>query len=67
MHSIGLDLGSTTAKIVVTDNDGNILFSAYQRHFSRVRETAIALLEQALPTVGSNAHFAVTGSGNCER
>ena len=32
--NIGIDVGSTTAKIVVTDN-GKILHEQYERHFSQ--------------------------------
>ncbi|MGN0575207.1 MAG: acyl-CoA dehydratase activase-related protein [Ruminococcus sp.] len=37
--SLGIDVGSTTVKTVITDTDGNIVYSRYQRHFSKVRET----------------------------
>lgn len=62
MKTIGLDLGSTTAKLVVLGGGGETLFSAYRRHFSRVRETAAALMREALPYAGERAHFCVTGS-----
>ena len=31
---VGMDIGSTTLKIVCLDNDENIVFSSYERHFS---------------------------------
>ncbi|MDE5583032.1 MAG: acyl-CoA dehydratase activase [Ruminococcus sp.] len=37
--SLGIDVGSTTVKTVITDGDGNILYTKYQRHFSKVKET----------------------------
>ncbi len=37
--SLGIDVGSTTVKTVITDVDGNIVYSKYQRHFSKVKET----------------------------
>ncbi|MBO4878334.1 MAG: 2-hydroxyacyl-CoA dehydratase [Ruminococcus sp.] len=37
--SLGIDVGSTTVKTVITDSDGNILYSKYQRHLSKVKET----------------------------
>lgn len=37
--SLGIDIGSTTVKTVITDPDGNIIYSKYQRHLSRVKET----------------------------
>jgi predicted CoA-substrate-specific enzyme activase len=41
----GFDVGSTTVKAVVLSVSGEILYRNYQRHFSRVRETAAVLLE----------------------
>lgn len=37
--SLGIDVGSTTVKTVITDIDGNIVYSKYQRHLSKVKET----------------------------
>lgn len=38
-YSLGIDVGSTTVKTVITDSDKNIIYSKYQRHFSKVKET----------------------------
>jgi len=38
-YSLGIDVGSTTVKTVITDADGNIIYSKYQRHLSKVKET----------------------------
>ena len=38
-YSLGIDVGSTTVKTVITDADGDILYSKYQRHLSKVKET----------------------------
>ncbi|MBQ2095278.1 MAG: 2-hydroxyglutaryl-CoA dehydratase, partial [Firmicutes bacterium] len=43
---MGLDIGSTTAKIVVVE-DGEILFQKYERHFSQVRQKAVELTQEA--------------------
>lgn len=37
--SLGIDVGSTTVKTVITDVEGNIVYSKYQRHLSKVKET----------------------------
>lgn len=37
--SLGIDIGSTTVKTVIADADGNIIYSKYQRHLSKVKET----------------------------
>ena len=36
MLSLGIDIGSTTAKVVLMDGD-RILHEKYERHFSQVR------------------------------
>ena len=36
---VGLDVGSTTVKIVVMDNKLNIIYEDYQRHFSDTKNT----------------------------
>ncbi len=34
---MGIDIGSTTVKVVVIDNQNNIVFSQYKRHFSEIK------------------------------
>ena len=41
---VGLDVGSTTIKCVVLDEDGQLLYSTYQRHFSHITEKTGELL-----------------------
>ena len=38
MLKIGLDIGSTTIKCVVLDQEDQILFSDYQRHYSQITQ-----------------------------
>lgn len=42
---IGLDIGSTTLKAVVLDDDDKIVYSSYARHFSEINTKAAELLE----------------------
>ncbi|MCM1528731.1 MAG: acyl-CoA dehydratase activase [Alistipes sp.] len=42
--SLGIDVGSTTVKTVITDKENKIVYSKYQRHFSRVKETVVEQL-----------------------
>ncbi|MCL1791652.1 MAG: 2-hydroxyacyl-CoA dehydratase [Peptococcaceae bacterium] len=42
---VGLDVGSTTVKVVVLDESDTMIFSDYQRHFSDVSSTVHKLLE----------------------
>ena len=37
-YYIGLDVGSTTAKIAVIDSDNRVIYSKYERHNARVNE-----------------------------
>ena len=46
MKRLGLDLGSTTVKCVVLDEEGNIVFSKYERHMSRISSVCSDLLSQ---------------------
>ena len=60
--SIGIDIGSTTAKIVVVEA-GQIIYENYQRHFSQVRQKTLELLEGAAPRVGKRPFTAaISGS-----
>ncbi|MDR0672980.1 MAG: hypothetical protein LBF93_04810 [Zoogloeaceae bacterium] len=64
---IGIDIGSTTVKVVVLDGQGRLLFKSYTRHFSEVRETAArgvaALAEQGILPPSAGVAVVLTGSG----
>lgn len=63
MKKIGLDIGSTTLKAVVVGEDDSLIFSSYERHFSRVSETVAARLGEIRREFGLNeALIAVSGS-----
>ena len=47
MKRVGIDIGSTTVKIAVLDDNNNILFSAYERHYANIQETLRAIMERA--------------------
>ncbi|MBN2682516.1 MAG: 2-hydroxyacyl-CoA dehydratase [Bacteroidales bacterium] len=62
-YKIGIDIGSTTAKIAVSDNNFNIVHSSYKRHNARVNDTLINLLKEAEKSTGINSgSFLITGS-----
>ncbi len=51
-YSLGIDIGSTTVKTVITDIERNIVYSKYQRHFSKVKETVseqLSLIREIYP------------------
>ena len=60
--TLGIDIGSTTAKIVVVE-DGEPLFEKYQRHFSQVRQKTLELLAEAAPYV-KDCSFTAAISGS---
>lgn len=43
---IGLDIGSTTIKAVVFDDQNNIVYRHYERHCARINELACSLLRE---------------------
>ncbi|MBE6962621.1 MAG: 2-hydroxyglutaryl-CoA dehydratase [Ruminococcaceae bacterium] len=61
---VGLDVGSTTIKCVVLNDEDQILYSTYERHFSHILEKSEALLrriaEEWLPR--GRARLAISGS-----
>ncbi len=44
--SLGIDIGSTTLKMVLIDKDRNILFSEYERHFADIQGVLLILLKK---------------------
>lgn len=63
-YKIGIDVGSTTTKLVLTV-DGEMKYHKYIRHFAKQRESIIGLLEEVRTTVGDNRfQVCLTGSGS---
>ncbi|MDD6794261.1 MAG: acyl-CoA dehydratase activase-related protein [Clostridiaceae bacterium] len=63
-YNMGLDVGSTTVKVVLLDENENIVYSEYRRHFSDIRSTIIGLIQEAYEKVGEvETTISVTGSG----
>ena len=61
---VGLDVGSTTVKIIVMDENRNTIYKNYQRHFSDTKNTVCNVLESLLLKYPSNSFtLALTGSG----
>jgi predicted CoA-substrate-specific enzyme activase len=60
---LGLDIGSTTIKCVLTDDENKIIFKTYKRHFSKIQETTITLLETVKNLIDTdNIKLSLTGS-----
>lgn len=64
MHRIGLDVGSTTAKIVVLDERDNVVYSSYRRHQANVPAAVEAFLSELDLVMDASDEFTlgVTGS-----
>ena len=76
-YSLGIDIGSTTVKIAITDgsyipgqtsydsaNTQGIVFSDYERHYANIQETLALLLRRAYEKLGPVVlHPVITGSG----
>jgi len=61
---LGIDIGSTTVKIAVLNEQNRILFSDYERHFANIRETLLSLLTKAQSQIGECTLYPmITGSG----
>lgn len=61
---VGLDVGSTTVKIIVMDENLNTIYTDYKRHFSDTKNTICNVLENLI-IMYPNTEFtiALTGSG----
>ncbi len=69
MYHMGIDVGSTTVKIVLLDKDKNIIFSKYQRHFSDIKKTVYDLFLETKEFLNKSSlsdicfTVVITGSG----
>lgn len=68
---IGIDIGSTTVKIAILDDNDKLIYGDYQRHRADIRNTIITVVTQAFDKVASQFALGedqpltvkVTGSG----
>ncbi|MCI8479130.1 MAG: 2-hydroxyglutaryl-CoA dehydratase [Oscillospiraceae bacterium] len=60
---IGIDIGSTTVKVVVLDEQDQLLFRSYERHYSKARERACETLRSIRDRFsGQQVKLVITGS-----
>ncbi|MBQ9933548.1 MAG: hypothetical protein IJO69_06925, partial [Ruminiclostridium sp.] len=63
MLRIGIDIGSTTVKVVVLDETNKLLFRSYERHYSKARERTCETLRQLTDMLsGQEVQLLITGS-----
>ena len=61
--NVGIDVGSTTIKLVVLDHEKHILYKNYARHFSEIGNALQENLTHLKSIVGEKKiSFALTGS-----
>ncbi|MBR4874075.1 MAG: 2-hydroxyglutaryl-CoA dehydratase, partial [Clostridia bacterium] len=63
-YKAGIDIGSTTVKLVVLDENDSIIYGQYKRHMARTQATLAELLAEARDQIGScKLRVRITGSG----
>ena len=64
LYKLGIDIGSTTVKIAILNEQNTLLFSDYERHFANIRETLHSLIQKALKQLDDcEITPVITGSG----
>ena len=65
IYKTGIDIGSTTVKLVILDENEKILFGEYRRHNAQTQQTLADLLKEAREQLGECAlRCRITGSGS---
>ena len=59
---MGIDVGSTTVKVAVLDQNLEILYTSYERHFARVKECVLAQLAVVKEKFCGDFKVRITGS-----
>ncbi len=63
-YRLGIDIGSTTVKIAILDENGQLQFADYRRHFADIQNTLRSLLTAAKEKLGDVMLYPIiTGSG----
>lgn len=63
-YKLGIDVGSTTIKVVALDSYNKVIYNDYRRHFSNIKNTLIDSLEECFKKIGNfDLKITVTGSG----
>ena len=63
-YKAGIDIGSTTVKLVVLDETDRMIYGQYRRHMARTQATLAELLAEAQNQIGEcRLRVRITGSG----
>lgn len=62
---LGLDIGSTTIKCILLDDEEEIIFKTYRRHYSKIVEESVKLLEEIAKNylIDNHVKLMISGSG----
>lgn len=62
-YNLGVDIGSTTMKVAVIDDNNNLIFSDYRRHNANIRHTARTIIGAMYNQLGTcRLRVMITGS-----
>ncbi len=63
IYNLGVDIGSTTMKVAVIDDNNNLIFSDYRRHNANIRHTARTIIGAMYNHLGAcRLRVMITGS-----
>jgi predicted CoA-substrate-specific enzyme activase len=64
LFNVGVDIGSTTVKVVIINSKQEIIFSKYERHYADIKKKLQEILNEAYEILGNvELTLMVTGSG----
>ncbi|MBQ8556707.1 MAG: 2-hydroxyacyl-CoA dehydratase [Clostridia bacterium] len=64
IYRAGIDIGSTTVKLVLLDDDSRMVYGEYRRHGARTQETLAEMMREAREQLGPcELRVRMTGSG----
>jgi predicted CoA-substrate-specific enzyme activase len=67
-YTLGVDIGSTTVKIAILDENQEVVFSDYRRHFANIQSTLAALIEESFGVISKNTPEGIeTVTGNLSK
>lgn len=61
--NLGLDIGSTTVKLVLIDKNNKVIYKRYQRHLADIENTILDLVSDCIEVFNGGVTVTITGSG----
>lgn len=61
--NLGVDIGSTTVKLVLVSRENKVVYSKYQRHLADIENTVISLIKDCSNVFDGGVTVTITGSG----